>query len=202
MVWFIWWCCILICRCTQKHIQHNKDEQTQFFRKIYLSLCSKGLLCERWVGDWTELQHIDPPTLLAITAFLSRSPVLRNRVPGVPASTGTWFSFQHLLSNWSDFLSHPGYVIIWHPPTSCKRHNSHSIQPVDSQGYSPDIFDRMHLLFTQVHFSTNSPAGLEVNMQQWLLVQSLTQAVEYIYFDSPQWADMVSQILTDLNCLS
>ena len=30
-----------------------------------------------------------------------------------------------------------GYIIIWHPPTSCERHNSHSIQPFDSQGYPP-----------------------------------------------------------------
>ena len=46
-----------------------------------------------------------------------------------------------------------GYIIIWHPPTSCERHNSHSIQPVNSQGrpWSPDIFDQMRLLFTQVH---------------------------------------------------
>ena len=28
-----------------------------------------------------------------------------------------------------------GYIIIWRPPTSCERHISHSIQPVDSQGY-------------------------------------------------------------------
>ena len=28
---------------------------------------------------------------------------------------------------------------------------AHSIQTVDSQGYPPDILDRMHLLFTQVH---------------------------------------------------
>ena len=35
-------CNILICRCTQKHIQYNKDERTQFFRKIYLSLYLKG----------------------------------------------------------------------------------------------------------------------------------------------------------------
>ena len=28
--------------CTKKHIQHNKDERTQFFRKIYLSLYLKG----------------------------------------------------------------------------------------------------------------------------------------------------------------
>ena len=30
-----------------------------------------------------------------------------------------------------------GYIIILRPPTSCERHNSHSIQPVDSQGYPP-----------------------------------------------------------------
>ena len=100
-------CNILICRCMQKHIQHNKDEQIQFFRKIYLSFYSKGfervtkgIICERWVGDWTELQHTDPTTLLAITAFLSRSPGLLNRGPGGPASAGTWFSFQLLLFNW------------------------------------------------------------------------------------------------------
>ena len=47
-----------------------------------------------------------------------------------------------------------GYIIIWRPPTSCERHNSHSVQPLDSQGrpWSPDIFNRIHLLFTQVHF--------------------------------------------------
>ena len=47
-----------------------------------------------------------------------------------------------------------GYIIIWHTPTSCERQNSHSVQPFDSQGrpWSTDIFDRMHLLFTQVHF--------------------------------------------------
>ena len=68
--------------------QHNKDERTQFFRKIYLSLCLKGLLkvllCERWVGDWTELQHI----IMAITAFLSCSSGLLNWGPGGSASLG------------------------------------------------------------------------------------------------------------------
>ena len=27
-----------------------------------------------------------------------------------------------------------GYIIIWLPPTSCERYNSHSIQPFDSEG--------------------------------------------------------------------
>ena len=43
----------------QKHIQPNKDERKQFFRKIYLSLYWKGWVWEG-VGDWTELQHTDP----------------------------------------------------------------------------------------------------------------------------------------------
>ena len=30
-----------------------------------------------------------------------------------------------------------GYIIIWRPPTSCEHHNSHSVQPIDSQGYPP-----------------------------------------------------------------
>ena len=42
------------------------------------------------VRDRTELQHIDP-TLLAITAFLSRSPGLLNWGPGGPASLGAAF---------------------------------------------------------------------------------------------------------------
>ena len=48
----------------QKHIQHNKDERTQFFRKIYLSLYSKGLRKGYCVKGELEteqrLQHIDP----------------------------------------------------------------------------------------------------------------------------------------------
>ena len=85
----------------QKHIQHSKDERTQFFRKIYLSLYWKGCVWEG-VGDRTKTATYWPPTLLATTAFLSRSPGLLNRVPGDPASAGIWFLFQHLLSNWSE----------------------------------------------------------------------------------------------------
>ena len=48
--------------------------------------------------------------------------------------------------------------------TSCRRGNI--IEPLDSQGrpWSPDIFDRIHLLFTQVHSSFDSLAWSEVNM--------------------------------------
>ena len=144
----------------QKHIQHYNDEWTQFFKKIYLSLYWKGskelrrvLLCERWVEDWTELQLIDPHSYghnsvsfpFSWAAQLGAwGPSLFWDIVLIPASS--------LQLIWTSCRW--GYIIIWHPPTSCECHNSHSIQPLDSQGppWSPDIFDRMHLLFTQVHF--------------------------------------------------
>ena len=95
--------------------------------------------------------NISTPTLLDIAAFLSSSPGLLNRGPGGPASAGTWFSFQHLLSNLSELR---GYIIIWARPTTYERHNCTLFNPstVKVMPWSPDIFDRMHLLFTQVHF--------------------------------------------------
>ena len=70
----------------------------------------KGL-CVR--GSWRpnkDCNILTPPSLLAITAFLSCSPGLLNQGPGGPASARTWFSFQHLLSNWSEL---PVARVIW-----------------------------------------------------------------------------------------
>ena len=47
----------------------------------------KVLLCERWVGDWTELQHIDPYTYGHDSISFPFSGLL-NRGPGGPASLG------------------------------------------------------------------------------------------------------------------
>ena len=116
----------------------------------YTSHFIERVVCQREL-ETEQNCNILTPTLLAITVFLSRSPGLLNRGPGGPASAGTLFSFQYLLQLiWTSCCR--GYIIIWRPSTSCERHNSYSIQPLDSQGYPPDIFDRMHLLFTQVHF--------------------------------------------------
>ena len=90
---------------------------------------------------------------MAITAFLSRSPGLLNQGPGGPASLGhdphsSIFSPTDL-----NFLS-PGLYNNLTPtllPASITI--LHSIQPLNSQGRPwSDIFDRMHLLFTLVHF--------------------------------------------------
>ena len=155
----------------QKHIQHNKDERTQFFRKIYLSVYWKGCVWEG-VGDWTELLHIDPFSYgHNSVSFLFSWAASRGR--GGPASAGKLFSFQHLLSNSSEALksncsiggpegphcwvlvfytasffqltrtsSVPSYIIVLRPLNSICRQSR----------LSPDILDWMHQLFTQVHF--------------------------------------------------
>ena len=61
---------------TRRHISLEK----------YISHFIERVVCERELEIEQRLQHIDPPTLLAITAFLSRSPGLLNRGPGGPAS--------------------------------------------------------------------------------------------------------------------
>ena len=78
-----------------------------------------------------QICNILTPTLLAIAAFLSRFPGLLSREPTlcwkivlIPASS--------LQLIWTSCRR--GYIIIWRTPTSCERHNSHSIQPFDSQG--------------------------------------------------------------------
>ena len=70
----------------RKHSQHNNDERTQFFRKIYLSLYSKWLrkgyervMCERWIGDWTGTATYWPQIPLSSAALLSRFAGLLNR---------------------------------------------------------------------------------------------------------------------------
>ena len=121
-------CNILICRCMQKHIQHNKDEGTLFFRKIYFSLylkgferVMKGIIYERWVGDWTELQHIDPHSSGHSSISFPFSWAAQ------PGAWGPSLYFDIVLNPVSSLQliwtsCHQGYIIIWHPPTSCERH--------------------------------------------------------------------------------
>ena len=98
----------------------------------------KVLLCERWVGAWTELQHIDPHSYGHNSVSYPFSWAAQMGAWG-PSLSGTCSSFQHLLSNWSElqlinwgswgppllgagFLYHTawtschgGYIIIWRP---------------------------------------------------------------------------------------
>ena len=129
------YCNIFICM--QKHSQHNKDERTQFFGKIYLSLYSKRLRKGYCVRSETEqrLQHI------GLHSFVYSSISFHFSWAAQP---GAWEPGSHS-SNWNtDFKlwsptnSLPVALGLCHcltPTCFLWRHNSHSIQPVDSQGY-------------------------------------------------------------------
>ena len=126
----------------------NKDERHSSLEK-YTSHIIERVLCERRLETEQRLQHIDHPTLLAITAFLSRSPGLA--------------SFLQLI--WTS--SRRGYIIIWHPSTSCERHNSHSIQPLDSQGHPLISSTGCNCYLHRCIYSFDNLAESEVNMQQF-----------------------------------
>ena len=150
-------------------------KQTQFFRKIYLSLywnrqsCLEkytshfiervryeGYYCVRGNLETEQNCNILTPTLMAITAFLARFSGLLNRGPGGPASAGTWFSFQYLLPNWLELPVHRVILLFY----------AHSIQTVDSQGYPLTSSTGCTCYLHRRISSFDSLAGSVVNMQQ------------------------------------
>ena len=92
---------------------------------------------------------------MAITVFPSRSPGLVNRGPRDPLCWVLVFSIASYLELvWSptDWTScAPSYIIIWRPLFLWVSQIA-LIQLVHGQGNILLFLDRMHLLFTQVHF--------------------------------------------------
>ena len=133
------------------------------------------------------------PPLLWPSAFLSRSPELLNRGPGAQPvwvlvfstasflqlvwspnwiigglrapSAGCWLFLLHLVSNWLTLLCTQLYnsssptFFLWASQIT-------HIQPIHGQNYTLLFLDRMHLLFTQVHFLFWQP-GRVVGQQQF-----------------------------------
>ena len=137
----------------------QKRRATQFFRKIYLSLYLKGFervtkgftVRESWRPNRTATYW--PPFLWPYQHFFQ---VLLGCLTGGPASMGhvphsSIFSPIGLISNWLSFLCTELYNCS--TPTSFLWASQIAlIQPFHSQGYILIFLDRMHLLFTQVHF--------------------------------------------------
>ena len=105
-----------------------------------------------WEGvrDWTELQHTDPYSYGHNSVSFPFSWAAQ---PGAwePSLSGCWFSLPHLISNWLNFLCTELYnsstpiFFLWASQIAL-------IQPFHGQGYILIFLNRMHLLFTQVHF--------------------------------------------------
>ena len=77
---------------------------------------SEGLLkvlqSEMWVEDWTELQHIDPYSYGHNCVSFSFSWAAQLGTWG-PSLSGTWSSFQHLLSNSNCSIEGPEGPLCW-----------------------------------------------------------------------------------------
>ena len=102
--------------------------------------------------------NILTPTLMAITAFLSRSYWLLNQRPGGPATYRHVPHSSIFFSNWSDlhladFLSSPRLYNRSTPTFFLWASQITLIQPVHGQVYIRIFLDRMHLLFTLVHLT-------------------------------------------------
>ena len=149
------------------------------------------------VGNQTELQHIDPcsyghqcffPVLLSCstgawgpaslsTGFLYRILSPTHLIPNCNCSIGSlrahsagcWLSLLHLVSNWLNFLCIELYnsstptFFLWASQNAL-------IQPIHGQGYTLLFLNRMHLLFTQVHFLFWQPSqviGQYTTLTDW-----------------------------------
>ena len=141
----------------QKHndaITTSRHSSLENYTSHFIWKGSKGfervLLCERWVENWTELQYTDPYSSGHNSVSFSFSGVAQPG-PGGPAFARTWFSFQHFSPTDRNFLS-PG---LYNNLTSTYflQASQFALNSTFRQSrLSPDIFGRMHLLFTQVHF--------------------------------------------------
>ena len=124
---------------------NKNDKRTHFFRKIYLSLYSKGLrkgcervMSQRWVGDWTDCNILTPNSFVfSSTSFsfcwAAQSGVLRAHSPLLGA--GSLYSILYP-TNWlqlTEFRVAPGYIIVCRPPASCERR---ICTQFNSQGYT------------------------------------------------------------------
>ena len=113
-----------------KHIcmqNHNDDTIKTIYTSHFIWKDSKGLLkVLPWEGVGpNRTATYWPPTLMAITAFLSRSPWLFNRGPTLLNA-----GFLCRILSPTDWTScAPSYIIVRRPHSSCGRHKSHSFNP-------------------------------------------------------------------------
>ena len=141
----------------------------------------KVLLCERWVGDWTEQQHIDPHSSVHSRISFPFSWVVQ---PGAWGPSLCWdmvlipASSLHLI--WTSCCQ--GYIIICRPPTSCERHiytlfepSTVKVMPRHPRPDAPVIYTGTFFLLTICY--TNS---LSITL-------SLTELIMLICLHNVKW---------------
>ena len=173
--------------CPHSFFVHFRNGPEYLMLYIPLTLFER-VVCEREL-ETEQNCNILTPTLLSITAFLSRSSGLLNWRPGGPASLGAGFLYLILSptttaqsGTWGPTLLGAGflyrilcptywtscplsYIIVHHPPSSCGRHKSHTFNPstVKVIFWYSSTGCTCYLHRCLSYF--DSPAGSEVNIQ-------------------------------------
>ena len=115
------------------NIINNNDEQTHFFRKIYLShFIRKGcerVMCERWVGDWTDCNILIPTSSVFSSTSFSFCSAAQ---PGI-LGAGSHYS---VLLQLTEPVCGTGLYNCWTPTCFLWASRLHPIQPVQSQVYT------------------------------------------------------------------
>ena len=148
------------------NIVNNYDERTHFFRKIYLSnfileRVARGLImvmCEMWVGDKTDCNILTPSSSDYGSTSSSFCWAAQPGSWGHKPSAGSWFSLHRTATRTQTAQIVCGTCLYNCLTFTCFLWVSqlHRIQPVPRSRWYPDIFNRMHLLFIQVHLLIDS----------------------------------------------
>ena len=113
---------------------------------LQLTAAQSGVLRAPSAGCWFSLQHLISNSSEALNSNCSIGG------PEGPSLLGAGSHYSILSPTHLNFLSPGLYNNLTSTLLPASVTISHSIQPLDSQGYILIFLDRMHLLFTQVQF--------------------------------------------------
>ena len=123
------------------NIINNNDERTHFFRKIYLSHFIERVVCERWVGDWTDCNILTPSSSdYSSTSFSFCWAAQPGVTQGHKPSAESWFPLPWTATptNWLQLtrtVCGTGLYNCLTPTCFPWASQLHQIQPVHGQGY-------------------------------------------------------------------
>ena len=142
------------------------------------------------VGDRTELQHIDPHSYGHNSVSFLFSWAAQPGAWG-PSLSGTWSSFQHLLSNWPEHpVARVIYIIIWCPlfflraSQFCTQFNPSTVKVI-SRYSSTGCTYYLHRCISYF----DSLSGSEVNIQQinMEVVQKVHRLTKILSWNKTKW---------------
>ena len=105
----------------------NEHTSLEKYTPHFIRNGCERVMCERWVGDWTNCNILTPNSFVFSSTsssfcWAAQSGVLRAHSPllGLILSTASYLQLTD--SNLLTCLWPRGYIIVWHPPASCGRH--------------------------------------------------------------------------------